>query len=135
MENVILIPKRTPGIYRFYDDKELLYIGKAVDLKRRLTDHMIGRILPEWGPSNFALNLYEEHNIPIPVTMRKVREGFGISKEDYPGPVRSLCQKICEAFMSTLKFSYELVSEKNLERVEKSRIKKLHPVYNVIHNG
>lgn len=38
VNNIGKIPK-TPGVYRFFDARELLYIGKAVDLRDRVKSH------------------------------------------------------------------------------------------------
>ena len=30
----------TPGVYKFFNNKEIIYIGKAKDLKKRVSSHL-----------------------------------------------------------------------------------------------
>lgn len=44
MKEKTKVPKNTSGIYKFYgEDKHLLYVGKASDLRQRISLHLSGK--------------------------------------------------------------------------------------------
>lgn len=48
------------GVYALYNDSELYYVGKAVDLKRRVKQHLKDRHLAQW--THFSIFLVEDNN-------------------------------------------------------------------------
>ena len=49
---------KSHGIYALYSEEELYYVGKAVELKRRLKDHLKNKHKAEW--THFSLYLIED---------------------------------------------------------------------------
>ncbi len=49
---------KSHGIYALYSEEELYYVGKAVELKRRLKDHLKNKHKAEW--THFSLFLIED---------------------------------------------------------------------------
>ena len=45
----------SPGIYALYSDKDLYYVGKSIDLRKRVKDHLKDRHLASW--THFSLYL------------------------------------------------------------------------------
>ncbi|MEO6018339.1 MAG: GIY-YIG nuclease family protein [Polaromonas sp.] len=48
----------SPGIYALYDEKDLYYVGKSIDLKKRVKTHLKDRHLASW--THFSLYLVRE---------------------------------------------------------------------------
>jgi len=51
----------SPGVYALYDDNELYYVGKSVDLRTRVKQHLRDRHLASWTHFSLYLANKEEH--------------------------------------------------------------------------
>lgn len=51
----------SPGIYALYDTDELYYVGKSIDLKKRVRQHLNDRHLASWTHFSLYLARREEH--------------------------------------------------------------------------
>jgi hypothetical protein len=49
------------GVYALYDDTELYYVGKSIDLKRRVKQHLKDKHYASWTHFSFYLLRKEEH--------------------------------------------------------------------------
>jgi len=52
------IIKNNKGVYALYDDDDLYYVGKAIDLKRRIKQHLKDRHLAQW--THFSLYIMKK---------------------------------------------------------------------------
>jgi hypothetical protein len=51
----------SPGIYALYDDDELYYVGKSIELRKRVKQHLRDRHLASWSHFSLYLADNEEH--------------------------------------------------------------------------
>lgn len=51
----------SPGIYALYDENELYYVGKSIDLKKRVKQHLKDRHLASWSHFSLYLARDEDH--------------------------------------------------------------------------
>jgi hypothetical protein len=51
----------SPGVYALYDDNELYYVGKSIDLRTRVKQHLRDRHLASWTHFSLYLAKKEEH--------------------------------------------------------------------------
>lgn len=51
----------SPGVYALYDNGELYYVGKSIDLKKRVKQHLKDRHLASWTEFSLYLVRNEEH--------------------------------------------------------------------------
>lgn len=54
-EQITALVGDSPGIYALYDGADLYYVGKSIDLRKRVKDHLTDRHLASW--SHFSLYL------------------------------------------------------------------------------
>ena len=50
----------SPGIYALYDENELYYVGKSIDLRKRVKQHLRDKHLASW--THFSLYLVRKEN-------------------------------------------------------------------------
>lgn len=51
----------SPGIYALYDENDLYYVGKSIDLKKRVKQHLKDRHLASWSHFSLYLARDEDH--------------------------------------------------------------------------
>ncbi len=51
----------SPGIYALYDDNELYYVGKSIDLRKRVKQHLRDKHLASWTHFSLYLVRTEDH--------------------------------------------------------------------------
>lgn len=60
-DSITELVSTSPGIYALYDDDELYYVGKSIDLKKRVRQHLRDRHLRSWTHFSFYLIRNVEH--------------------------------------------------------------------------
>lgn len=93
----------SPGIYALYDDNELYYVGKSIDLKKRVKQHLKDKHESLW--SSFSLYL--------------------VNKEDHIHDIESLLIRIANPKGNTIKPSGKTDNKmkKELEKLYDSKMK------------
>src|SRR3990167_6100437 len=51
----------SPGIYALYDDRDLYYVGKSTELRKRVKQHLKDRHLASWTHFSLYLARREDH--------------------------------------------------------------------------
>jgi len=93
-KNLIGIPER--GVYIFYENDKVLYVGRSNRLKARLQEH--GRLSSTHNSASFAFNLAKEKmrakEIPAYVTRKELEQAPGFDEAFFEAKNRVAQMKI-----------------------------------------
>jgi len=86
----------SPGVYALYDEGELYYVGKSVDLRNRVKHHLKDRHGASWTHFSVYLTRREEHIHEIESLLVRIANPTGnrvVPKGRSSGPLLKLLQR------------------------------------------
>jgi excinuclease UvrABC nuclease subunit len=104
-----------------YDRREVVYVGKAVNLRHRLMTHITGS-----STANVFRTIVEDTNTPMPART------FKDPVYGYPAfePISPAWNLVCEALMSCFSFRVISTHRDRIRSVERRLIRTHNPRYN-----
>ena len=129
-EDLNKIPTNTSGIYYFYDDNRLLYVGKAKNLKSRTTEHYTNNLKDREG--KFLAKMMRAKGID-PLKREEWPKEFDRACKDFDMKYLFHHQDplvIDMIFHKVSRIEIEEIHHELTKQKEKDIIKKLEPPFN-----
>ena len=110
-----------PGVYALYDKKKLYYVGRAIDLAKRVKDHLKDQHSASWTHFSVYFTKKSEYANSIEAVIISIAQPKGNQKKPEIGKKTKLKQLITKAIKESYK---EELRELGLETKSNTRIKK-----------